>query len=304
MEKSTIIAAAIVLILGPLLAYFTFFPGTSSSDVSPIAQSATEGQSIAESKFANGIVTNIWLNNSEFDTFRKHGIKYLFVDIGETGLDGSITTPREEIGDFLEMETAFEEQSGYDFIILPYSEVNTDHYSLNQEFIDNMVKDYVYYNQIGFNGIYVDIEPVKKGQNGIYLDLLESLRKDLPDNSVISAYSGSISESGSDWEWDYGFFKEVSERTDLIVLQGFDLAITSTSEYNDYLGNQMEEISSHGWKSDFMLGIPTHKQSPETIENALKAYNANASRPFIGVNIFSSWTIGKQDWATFDAVMA
>ena len=55
------------------------------------------------------------------------------------------------------------------------------------------------------------------------------------------------------------------------------------------------------------MGIPTHNAYPETIENALEAYNEeialHPNSKFIGVGIFSEWTIDDEEWKVFEEMM-
>jgi len=248
----------------------------------------------------NGIVINIWLDSySRLDILTENSIKYLFVDVGDTGKDGSLTTNKEEILAFLDFLSGYEEISDYDFILLPYSEINTLVYDLNPGFIENFIVDYTNLVSMGFDGLLVDIEPVPFDKRKIYLELLDTLKKRLPERAIVSVYSGSIDNSENEWEWDYGFYKEVSERVDIISLPAYDLGFNDKEEYQDYVKEQMNRINSQTWSSAFLLAIPTHKDFPETAENALMVYSEMVkakNNPFIGFSIFSEWTTESGEW--------
>jgi hypothetical protein len=255
---------------------------------------------------ASAMTTNIWMDNipSQLAYWRAHKIKYLVVDVGDTAANGLISTPKDEILSFINDVSSYEKQTGYNFIALPYSEVNTDNYNFNDAFAANMVKDYQYFVSIGFDGAYVDVEPVKLSQRTLYINFLKQLKATLPQNATTAVYSANLDESSDDWAWPYAFFRQVSNYTNVIELQGYDEGFSTSSQYQAYLVNQMKAVSAKNWTSAFMLGVPTHNPAPETLSNAIAAYKAGLSaypaNPFIGVSIFAEWTITQKDWATFE----
>lgn len=254
---------------------------------------------------ANGIVTNIWLDDfSRLDKLKEHNIKYLFVDIGDTGENGRIETPEEEISSFLNLIGLYERQNNYDFILLPYSEINSYIYGITPSFIGNFVDDYQNLVSLGFDGLLVDIEPIPFDKRDAYIDLLEKLDNSLPNDAIISVYAGSLEDSQNEWEWNYTFYREVSEKADLISMPGYDLDLPDKEQYQDYIKEQVRRIASENWNSYFLFAVPTHKEFPETIENALSAYKAGLEKypenNFLGICIFSEWTITNEGWATFN----
>jgi hypothetical protein len=255
----------------------------------------------------NAMTTNIWMDNipTQLAYWRQQKMKYLIVDVGDTGSNGLITTPKSEIQSFITEVSAYEKQSGYNFIVLPYSEVNTDNYNFNSAFAANMASDYATFVSMGFDGAYVDVEPVKLSQRTLYIQMLQLIRQKLP-TATIAVYSANLDEATDDWAWPYAFFKQVSDNTDLIELQGYDEGFSTTSTYQNYLVQQVKAVSAKNWTASFMLGVPTHNPAPETLNNALVAYKSALSaypvNPFIGVSVFAEWTIKASDWATFSSL--
>ena len=129
----------------------------------------------------NAIVTNIWLNDvSKLDKFKQNNIKYLIIDIGDTSLNGQIITPKKEIVDFINFINKYEKKSGYDFNLLPYSEIILDKYNLEAyDFQKNLIEDYIYLNKIGYDGILIDIEKIPLNQREEYLACLGNLIRKL-----------------------------------------------------------------------------------------------------------------------------
>ena len=85
-------------------------------------------------------------------------------------------------------------------------------------------------------------------------------------------------------------------------MPGYDTEIENEEEYQTYIANQIDQINSKTWKSNFLFGVPTHKEAPETIANALEVYKEKIKlndNNFIGVSIFSEWTISEDDWKRY-----
>lgn len=254
--------------------------------------------------YGDGIVTNIWLDNiSKLDILKEHNIKYLFIDVGGTGEDGRIETSKEEIKEFLNFLNLYEQKNNYDFILLPYSEINSYIYNLNSSFIENFIIDYADLVGMGFDGLLVDIEAVPFNKRDVYIELLEKLDILLPKDAIVSVYSGSLEDSQNEWEWGYAFYREVSERVDMISIPSYDLGLSSKEEYQDYVKEQIRRIASNNWSSYFLFAVPTHKEFPETIENALSVYKSELKKypgnNFLGVCIFAEWTISDDEWNIF-----
>ncbi len=256
----------------------------------------------------NGIVTNIWLDDpSRLDKLKEHNIKYLFVDVGNTKQNGKIETSKKEITHFLNFVNQYEQENNHDFILLPYSEINAYIYDIDSIFIENFIMDYTNLVSTGFDGLLVDIEPIPFNKRDAYIDLLEKLDALLPNDAIISVYAGSLQDSQNEWEWSYAFYKEVSKKVDLISIPGYDLDLSSKEEYQDYIKEQIRKISSLNWSSSFLLAVPTHKEFPETIENALDAYRSEISKyptnDFIGICVFAEWTTTENEWNKFKTFM-
>ncbi|MHC4131095.1 MAG: polysaccharide deacetylase family protein [Planctomycetota bacterium] len=260
----------------------------------------------------DGVVTNIWMSNQiKFDNLRDHKIKYLFVDIGNTKQNGTMETPIEQIAEFLKLVESYEKKHQYDFILLPYSEVNTNHYDINSEFKENFIAVYDHLISLGFDGVYVDIEPIRKGQEEDYLDFLKDLSTICPEDKILGVYAGVVdSESdnvrNNEWSWSKNLYRKVSSKVDLICVPGYDTDLRNSKDYNSFIRKQIEILSSTQSNACLMLAIPTHKREPETIENALVSYNSVINKYpqnlFIGTYIFAEWTTNRHEWDVFKSM--
>jgi hypothetical protein len=255
----------------------------------------------------NAIVVNIWIDSYErLDVLRRNNMKYLFVDVGGVDKNGFLMTSDDDVKSFVNFIKEYERDNSYDFVILPYVEVNSNHYNVNGVFLSNFVDENVRLNQMGFDGVHVDIEPVPRSLRKNFLLFLDELNEHLPD-AIISVYSGHPGRlSFNVWEWEISFFKEVSARSDIIVFPAYDTYLRTQKEFKNDIEDKIKKISAQNWDSDFMVALPTHKRHPETLENAYKAYKEGLPKyrehPFIGVAIFSEWTITESDWSDFSEI--
>ena len=221
----------------------------------------------------NGFVINIWIEDFErINRLRENNIKYLIVDVGDTAKNGMLKTPQIEIEYFLDFIMEYENKNNYDFILLPYSEINTYKYDFTSaEFKKNFIQEYLFLVEKGFDGIFVDIEPIQFDQRNDYLLLLEELNEAFDKEVILSAYAGHFDAQNSntnDWGWDLDFYQKVANRIDLISVPGYDSSSVTKEEYISYVKNQVRGYSQ-AENVHILFGIPTHKQFPETLENAL-----------------------------------
>ncbi|MHC5077141.1 MAG: hypothetical protein ACYTFM_12040, partial [Planctomycetota bacterium] len=170
------------------------------------------------------------------------------------------------------------------------------------------------YNRLisfGFDGIYVDIEPVRKGQEGDYLDFLENLSGICPKDKILGVYAGVVNSEPNnvrknEWNWSMDLYRKVSSRVDLICVPGYDTGLRNKEDYNSFITKQIELLSLTKSDACLMLAIPTHKRKPEIIENALASYNSVIKKypenHFIGTYIFAEWTTDKHEWNIFKSM--
>jgi hypothetical protein len=254
-------------------------------------------------KDANAAVINIWVSNSSrLDILKASHVRYLIVDIGGTKFNGEFINTYQDIGKFVNLTRNYEKENNYSFILLPYSEVNSHKVDiLNSEFQNNFITEYQDLIEMGFDGIHVDIEPVRLDQRNEYLDFLERLNNELPEDAIISVYSGNLGDNTkNEWEWDLKYFKQVSTRCDLIAIPAYDIGLKEKEDYENHLKNQLKKINSISWDSKFLFSIPTHREFPEESDVALNIFEEEiihySSHPFIGIAVFAEWTAKESDW--------
>ena len=256
---------------------------------------------------ANGIVINIWvLEDYRLDKIRDRKIKYLVVDVGGIDSAGRLETPDEEIDEFLNFIRDYEKENNYDFVLLPYTEVNTYDYDIeSMNFKENLIGMYKDLNTKGFDGHFVDIEPVQFNQRDFYIEFLKELKN--KNLGIMVVYSGDItddSENENEWEWDVEFFRKAANIADIITIPGYDTDLNDKIDYKNKLKEQVRLLNKENFNTNILLGIPTHKNEPETIDNALNFYNEaieeHGPDNIIGYSIFSEWTMEDDEWGIFD----
>jgi hypothetical protein len=270
---------------------------------------APEADDEVSEGLGDAIITNVWIADSaKLDKIRENDIRVLIVDIGDISLSGEILN-KNQVRAFIKRIKEYEEANKYNFIVLPYSEIGTNKFTLDENFLENLKEQYIWLGDEGFDGAYVDIEPVKFSQRDKYLAFLSDLKESLGKDSIVGVYSGfhgDFRNSRNEWEWTNSYFHSVCGRVDLITIPVYDTSFTEISEYRKYIKMNVREISSQMWNCSFLLGIPTHKENPETLENAFDAYKEESVKypntPFLGVAIFSEWTISEYDWERYSNI--
>lgn len=264
-----------------------------------------ENEAIKNTEEIKGIVTNVWIPQANLENLKENKITHLFVDIGNIDTTGIIQTPKEEIINFINGLKSFESSNNYNFIILPYTEIILDEYSLTEEFQNNLINEHKSLMALGFNGVFIDIEKIPLSQRQNYISfinkLIQNIQKDSP-SATLAIYAAHLAQNPSEWEWDLALYKAISEKADLIIIPAYDTNAQNIISYNYQLSNQIEQLNNINSKAKFILGIPTHKQAPETIENALKLYQRSRNQEksnFIGISFFAEWTMDENEWETY-----
>ena len=282
-----------------ILILVIFFYPTESHENNKYTPGEIRFRSLEET---GGVVTNIWMRGtSKLDQLKENNMRYLMVDIGPTNRNGKISTERKEIEEFLAFVDSYEKENNYDFMVLPYSEINTNVYDINSfVFQTNFINDYVSLVELGFGGVLIDIEYVPENREESYLKILDSLAEKIPEDSLISAYVIGINEEPNSWEWSPEFFEAVANRTNFVALSSYDTEIQDSEEYKLHLEEELEYILGKEWNTYFMYMVPTHKQWPETLTNALEIFDSKTKEQenqFIGIGVFAEWTTDNSEWS-------
>ncbi len=302
-ELKIIVFTSILLVLGSIFLIW-IYPDNPQPPINPINNTTNNSTNngSTENEFRNGAFINIWIDGpATLRNLQNHNVKFLIVDVGHVNKAGKLETTDREIDDFLEHVRDYEKSNNYNFEIQPYSELILQNYDFTKNFQDNVIQDYVKLNNKGFDGVSVDVEAIPENKRQDYLNFLDNLRIALP-GKTISAYAGMINDNNpNEWEWTYPYFKEVSNKVDIVLLSSYDFNIKDKQSYQNYLLNQLEKATSQPLSSKIVLNIPTHKREPETISNALEVFNSFKDKGKLsGVVVFAEWTTDREEWKVFE----
>ena len=256
----------------------------------------------------NGIITNIWFRDeTKLHKFALNNMRYLFVDVGDIGEDGKLLTPEEELTSFIDFISNYEKENDFDFVLLPYNEIILENYDFNSsELRENVIENHVSLIELGFDGAHIDIEAIPFNQREDYLDFLEEIDKNIGKDKMLTVYAGALDEEPNVWAWEPEFYSAVSDRVDIISIQGYDLIKFSKKTYQEELTGQIKKLTGEQWNAHLLFTAPTHKIYPETLESALEIYTLEMEKhktnnQFIGVAIFAEWTTDEKEWDVFES---
>ncbi len=298
MRKEFIIILLLVLLVFASLLLIYFLGGNNVKD-------NYEKNEIPRLKNVESVFVNIWFrSHKNLDIFVENNINYLFVDVGHINGNGKLTTTEKELTDFVDFIENYEGGKNFDFVLIPYNEIILENYYFSEDFRENVRDNYIYLNQIGFDGAHIDIEAIPYDQRGDYINFIEDMRKVINKESLLTVYAGTLSEDPTVWEWNSEFYEKVSKKVDLVLIQSYDFGLESKEEYQDYLSEEIEKIEESNINNNLLFTIPTHKQYPETLKNALEVYHSKVkdkSRKIVGVSLFGEWTIDDNEWEIIES---
>jgi hypothetical protein len=164
-------------------------------------------------------------------------------------------------------------------------------------------------------GIQVNIEPMPSG-NEHFLQLLDQLQAALPPSKILSvaAYPPPTRwHPFPEVHWEEDYFRQVAERSDLIVPMMYDTAIRFPKAYQQLMKSWTREVLSWSGETPVLLGLPAyddagsgyHDPAVENLENAFQGIHAGLTgfntlpENYHGVALYSEWELEPQEWQLF-----
>ncbi|WP_249375528.1 glycosyl hydrolase family 18 protein [Streptomyces sp. I05A-00742] len=174
----------------------------------------------------------------------------------------------------------------------------------------------------GFEGVHLDVEPVRNGDRN-FLKLLDSLRAAVRSGGGVlsvaaqqidplpSMHSASSAFGGNKW-WSQGYFAKVARRTDQIAVMSYDTALPWESLYGGYVAQQTRlalEATPAG--TDLLMGLPFfhtddmgHHGSAETAAAALRGARLGLTREDrhrerFGLALYVDFAATEDDWRAY-----
>lgn len=164
-------------------------------------------------------------------------------------------------------------------------------------------------------GVHINIEPLTSGDRN-FLILLDELRSALPKKKLISiaAYPPPTRfQPYEDVHWNEDYFRQVSRRSDQMVVMMYDTALQNPKFYQYLMAHWTDEVLAWGENKPVLLGVPAyadegveyHDPKVENLQNAiLGIHRGLARRPlpanYQGVAIYCEWEMDTNKWRYFE----
>lgn len=198
----------------------------------------------------------------------------------------------------------------------------------NSQTRDNIIAGARLFTQnLGFDGIHYDIEPVHN-LNPHFIDLLEDTREAIGTSKMISVsapkwapaarvipFVQAISGRGTAW-WTTYYFLIVSAHVDQLVVMMYNTALPTASLYETLVKQETAHIldanNQASRPAQVLMGIPTyHDNGPgfhDSAENMLSGLegvtaglnSGEDTSHFGGVAIYPLWLTSQSDWQTYN----
>ncbi len=188
------------------------------------------------------------------------------------------------------------------------------------DFSSNVVRE------LGFDGIFLDIEPVWDG-DGNFVDLLRKVRLRLGETVPVSvAVPPDWSPLDADIPvpelilpgtvWSRSYKQNVALLSDQMAVMGYNSGLTAAEDYETWMAYQVqtyaEAVSALGQGTVLLIGIPTYDAAlpghdPE-VENVVTALNglraglaaAGPAAAWVqGAAIYADWETDPAEWEQF-----
>ncbi|WP_372406551.1 hypothetical protein [Streptomyces luteireticuli] len=187
---------------------------------------------------------------------------------------------------------------------------------------DAVVASSVQVMKAGFEGVHLDVEPVRDG-NRDFLTLLGALRPAVRSAGGVlsvaaqqidplpSMHSASRAFGSPKW-WSQAYFAKVARRTDQIAVMSYDTALPWESLYGGYVAQQTRlalEATPSG--TDLLMGLPFfhtedmgHHGFAETAEAALRGARLGLTREDrhrerFGLALYVDFAATDDDWRAY-----
>ncbi|MFL5734737.1 MAG: glycoside hydrolase family 18 protein [Chloroflexia bacterium] len=264
-----------------------------------------------------------------------HGVRWIYADEGELRADGSLPGVNSMYAGALaeDVRIARPLSPTISTRLLAWISGRNHNGGGNLRLGDPAVRQRIvgackyFVEQLGFDGVHLDIEPAPSGDPD-YLQLLDEVRNGIGAKTIsVAAMKWTPIAPSLDnvsflpYSWERGYYREVALRVDQVVLMDYDTAIPVANLYIKYAGWQTSEVLDA--VRDFqqckvLIGVPTYSDerwnfhpSAENLGSglqgvieALRDLRGRGVFPqnFAGVALFASSTTTPDEWATFDKV--
>lgn len=273
------------------------------------------------------------------DQLKTNEIGAVFARVSDLNVDSTWTGRVDGVNRFAEVELNVEkfvkqikgaapDLELYGVVGFPVN-LGEDGYRLDDENLYKVIADFSAnaINQLGFDGILLDIEPVWNGDENL-LALVRQVRQTIgsdallalavpPDWTPVDAGIPipELIEPGTVWDHEYKQ-RIALLQIDLIVVQSYNSYLTRSEDYVDWMAYQVEAyaeaVTSLETDTRILMGVPTYKNvlpaHDTRVENVTTAIDGirqgledagDNAFSVQGVAIFADWDTDTQEWAQF-----
>lgn len=249
----------------------------------------------------------------------EHHIKHIFVHVGPLESDGRIPVDRFKAAKrFLDIARIYTDKLKFQaWMGQIRNKLNLKDPHVRKNIVDTAL---FMTQEIGFDGIHYDIEPVFNGDDD-FLALLKETKEALPKEKTLStALSELIPEKFIRLVSPFMtlknfnselFYEDVLELTDGVAVMTYESGIQRDWLYRYFVKNQVIWVTRLTQKKKIWIGIPTYEKGdsffPEAenvvtgLQGVLDGLNNVRSNPetFLGVAIYSYWETQENEWAHY-----
>jgi len=186
-------------------------------------------------------------------------------------------------------------------------------------------------NDLGFDGIILNVEPMPERDSVEFIALLQAVRQAIGDDGRLSVSmfadiapadltvprNQRAAETDAIAEYSLEFKQRVALLTDEIMVMAYNSSLTAPSEYVEWVAYQTqsyaEAVAELEGGAEVLIGIPTyddqgdiHLMSVENIPSALEGVQrgkqraGEAASAITGVAIYAEWTTSEDEWRLFN----
>ncbi|MBC8098766.1 MAG: hypothetical protein H7Y11_04945, partial [Armatimonadetes bacterium] len=182
-------------------------------------------------------------------------------------------------------------------------------------------------NDLGFDGVFLNVEPVWDNQATDFLQLLSRVRLELGDSAAIAvAVPPDWTPIGVDIPqpelvtpgtvWDKKFKQRVALLTDEMAVMAYNSGLTTPFDYIPWMAYQVqvyaEAVAELSGGAQIIIGIPTyanelpgHNTQVENVSSAMTGVQqgilqaGDAARVIAGTALYAEWETDATEWTQY-----
>lgn len=186
-------------------------------------------------------------------------------------------------------------------------------------------------NDLGFDGVILNIEPMPERDSAEFLALLQAVRQAIGDEGRLSVTmfadiapsdltvprNQQAAQNNMIAEYSRDFKQRVALLTDEIMVMAYNSSLTAPSEYVEWVAYQTqsyaEAVAELEGGAEILIGIPTYDDQgqihfatveniPSAVEGVLRGKQRAGEAAFAitGVALYAEWTTTEDEWRLFN----